>query len=70
MTIPLPPRITNADGLTRRLGVEIELAGLAPAAILELIKDQLGGEVHHETRFEYRVTGTTLGELELELDAA
>lgn len=70
MTIPLPPRTTNADGLTRRLGVEIELAGLAPVSILDAIKDQLGGEVRQETRFEYRVIGTTLGDLEIELDAA
>lgn len=66
----LPPVATSHEGAPRRLGIELEFAGLAPAEILDTITATLGGEVHRETRFEYRVTGGRAGELLLELDAA
>jgi len=52
------------------VGIEIEFAGLAPAAILETVTDTVGGAAHRETRLEYRVSGTRIGDLILELDAA
>lgn len=66
----LPPRTTNQEGEPRRVGVEIEFSGLAPSAILDAVTGALGGEVHRETRFEYRIHDTSAGDLILELDAA
>lgn len=66
----LPPTTTNYQGRPRRVGVELEFAGLAPSKILDVITAQLGGEVHCETRFEYKITGGAAGDLVLELDAA
>lgn len=65
----LPPRVNNPEGRPRRVGVELEFAGLAPQAILRVITDTLGGRVRRETRFEYRVTRGSAGDLLLELDA-
>lgn len=65
----LPPTITNYEGQPRRVGVELEFAGLAPQQILDTITGLLGGRVHRDTRFEYRVTGSRLGDLIVELDA-
>lgn len=66
----LPPRTRNYENRPRRIGIEIEFAGLAPTEMLATITDVLGGETHCETRFEYRINGSDLGELVLELDAA
>lgn len=66
----LPPTTTNHEGRPRRIGVEIEFAGLTPPVILDTITGELGGAVHRDTRFEYRITGGAAGELILELDAA
>lgn len=66
----LPPTITNHEGRPRRIGVELEFSGLTPSVILDTVTDVLGGEVHRETRFEYRVAGGAAGDLILELDAA
>jgi len=37
--------------------------------MLQVMEAELGGTVQRETRFEYRLSGTPLGELVLELDA-
>ncbi len=66
----LPPTTRNYQGRPRRVGVELEFAGLAPDEILDVITAQLGGEVHCETRFEFKVTGSGAGDLIVELDAA
>jgi len=66
----LPPKTTNEQGRPRRIGIELEFAGLTPPDILDTITRVLGGEAHCETRFEYRVTGGRAGDLVLELDAA
>lgn len=66
----LPPKTVNHEGLPRRIGVEIEFAGLAPRTILNVVTSVLGGSVHRETRFEYLVSGGIAGDIRLELDAA
>ena len=47
----LPPRTTNYEGTPRKIGVELEFAGLAPPVMLGVITGVLGGKVHRETRF-------------------
>lgn len=66
----LPPSLTNRRGSPRRVGVELEFAGLAPSEILDVIAAVLGGKAKRKTRFEFRITDSALGELALELDAA
>lgn len=65
----LPPKTTNYEGLPRNIGLELEFAGLTPLETLDIVAGVYGGEVHRETRFEYRIAGSALGELILELDA-
>jgi len=65
----LPAITTNHAGQPRRVGVELEFAGLTPPVMLDVVTSVLGGEVHRETRFEYRVSDGALGEVILELDA-
>lgn len=66
----LPPTTTSYEGLPRRVGVELEFAGLTAVEILDTVTARLGGEAHRETRFEYRITGGAMGDLIVELDAA
>lgn len=65
----LPPVTTNSEGSPRRIGIEIEFAGLAPAEILAAVTGQIGGDVYRRTRFEYEIRDSALGDLVLELDA-
>lgn len=66
----LPQRTTTADGAERRIGIEIELAGLTPDIMSSVIRELYKGKVEENTRFEYRITDTTLGDFILELDSA
>jgi len=66
----LPPVTENQAGTPRRIGIELEFAGLAPSAVLDAMQETLGGESKRITRFEYRVTGGELGDFVLELDAS
>lgn len=67
---PLPPRTHTAAGSARRVGVELEFAGLAIERIAELVVAELGGKTRAITPYEQRVEGTALGDIDLELDAA
>ncbi|HSH42595.1 MAG TPA: amidoligase family protein [Arenicellales bacterium] len=69
MTNLLPAITTNQAGQPRRVGVELEFAGLTPTVILDVITAVLGGNVHRDTRFEYSISDGALGEIVLELDA-
>jgi len=67
---PLPPRPRRGDGAWRRVGVELELAGLRPWTIAEVTREALGGSVEPHTAVHLRVLGTVLGDLDIELDFA
>ena len=64
----LPPTVDRADGGPRRVGVEFEFGGLRPEEILACITATVGGTVERETHVRYRIGGTEVGDLELELD--
>lgn len=64
------PRPDTADGKPRLVGVELEFGGLAADAAADVLHDQLGGSVEPAEPDRYTVTGTPLGDFEVELDTA
>lgn len=65
----LPEYAYKKDGNMRRVGVEIELAGLAPIIMIDIIKKRFGGQHRVENPFVYSLEGTSLGDFQIELDA-
>ncbi|GLP96281.1 amidoligase family protein [Paraferrimonas sedimenticola] len=53
----------------RRIGVELEFAGLGPDVIARVIKRLYGGIIKPQTAFEYQVTDTSFGHFRIELDS-
>lgn len=66
----LPEHNLTADGEERRVGVEIELAGLEPEQMVESVISVFGGEAKRVTSYEYRVENTKVGDFNVELDAS
>ena len=66
----LPERLQTPKDETRRVGVEIELAGLRPEEILEVLQEHFDGEIQEHTLFEYTLKDSQLGDFTIELDAA
>ena len=64
----LPQRLHNASGQVRRLGIELEFAGLELEQIAELVIRLYGGRHERISRFEHRVTGTRWGDFVIEID--
>jgi hypothetical protein len=65
---PLPPQTKTAGGKPRRLGVELEFAGLSIERIGELVVEELGGHCSVISPYEREVVDTALGDIGLELD--
>lgn len=63
------PRPRTADGRTRRVGVEIEFVGLDAAASAGSLAEAFGGRAEREDAHAWRVVGTRLGDLSIELDS-
>lgn len=68
MTPLPPPEPRNPDGETRRVGVEIEFAGLPPRDTAELVRELFGGELVVISAHRLKVQGTRWGEFVIELD--
>ncbi len=68
MTLQAPPKRTNSDGKTRRVGVEIEFAGLPPHDTAELVRELFGGELNVVSPHRLLVEATRWGEFGIELD--
>ncbi|WP_376695770.1 amidoligase family protein [Wenzhouxiangella sp. EGI_FJ10305] len=64
-----PPRSDNPDGSTRRVGIEIEMAGLRPEQVAEAVTDCIGGSVEVDSAFLTRIRDTEFGDFQVELDA-
>jgi hypothetical protein len=64
-----PPHLNNAEGEPRRVGVELEMAGIRPQPVAEAIVDTVGGRIDIENAFITRVRDTSLGDFRVELDA-
>lgn len=64
-----PPRTANAAGQPRKVGVEIEFAGLTAAEAAVIIQRVLGGTIEESSQHSHRILGTALGTIKVELDA-
>ncbi|SDK95167.1 Putative amidoligase enzyme [Franzmannia pantelleriensis] len=69
MDVRPPPTPKNAEGKTRRVGVEIEFAGITPANAAQLVCELFGGQVVVVSPHRLKVEGTRWGEFGIELDA-
>ncbi len=67
--LPAPPRTLTGDDNERRVGFEIEFAGVEPQYVVALIESAYGGASERLTEFEYVVRDTRLGDFRFELDA-
>lgn len=52
----------------RKIGVEIEFAGLAPDAAAKVVADCLGGQLDQGDLYFWTVTDTSIGDVDVELD--
>ncbi|QOR38143.1 amidoligase family protein [Billgrantia diversa] len=63
-----PPEHLNVQGRTRRVGVEIEFAGLPPQQTGELVRNLFGGKLKLVSPHRLRVEATRWGDFVIELD--
>lgn len=68
MTLQAPPSGVNSDGKTRRVGVEIEFAGIPPRDTADLVHDLFGGKLNVVSPHRLQVENTRWGEFGIELD--
>lgn len=69
-SLTLPPVLTTASGAARRIGVEIEFAGLDAAATAAIVHDLFGGTITCTNPHFATVTSTRFGDFEIELDSS
>lgn len=62
--------LTNAQGEPRRLGVELELAGLDLGGLTGLLQAEVGGWIEKRSEYEAVVHDSSLGRIKIEFDAA
>ncbi len=65
----LPPQVHNQEGAVRRVGVEIELAGVTPLEMASCLESLYGGELNKSSATEIYIEGTSLGKFVIELDS-
>lgn len=68
MTPLPPPEPRNPAGETRRVGVEIEFAGLPPLATAELVRELFGGAMVTVSAHRFKIADTRWGDFVVELD--
>lgn len=66
---PLPVPET-AKGKPRRVGVEVEFAGLDESEVARVLSEVLGGEIERSGPYHYSLCGTEIGDMTVELDTA
>ncbi|MGK7754213.1 MULTISPECIES: amidoligase family protein [unclassified Roseovarius] len=66
---PLPVE-TNPRGELRRVGIEVEFSGLCERKAASILQDLLGGTLEDTDSHLLIVRGSTLGDLEIELDTS
>jgi len=64
----LPPRQANADGVERRIGVELEFAAVTARDGARLVQTLFGGTIREEDPHRFHVLDTALGKFTCELD--
>ncbi len=66
--LPSPPRPLNAQGLARRVGVELEFGELDPQPAAQLIANRFGGTQVEIDPHRFAVRGARIGDFSIELD--
>ncbi|HKK45567.1 MAG TPA: amidoligase family protein [Balneolaceae bacterium] len=69
MSYSLPPIVINAKGEPRKVGFELEFAGIEIEKAAQIIQDLYGGSLQKEHRYHYKIVDTKLGDFRVELDA-
>jgi hypothetical protein len=67
--VRLPKQRTNADNAVRKVGYELEFAGLGIREACDVVQATLGGTVHEVNRFAYIVKDSEVGTINIEYDA-
>jgi hypothetical protein len=65
----LPPLTSTADGRVRKVGVEVEFAGLSVQEATDLVRSLYGGVPEEKTRFTTELAGSSLGDFRIEIDS-
>ena len=65
----LPGATRTEQDKERRVGVELEFAGLQPEQIIQCVQAELGGKVERHSSFDFTIHDTALGKFVIELDA-
>lgn len=63
-----PPVGRNAQGLVRRVGVEVEFQGISARAAAQALAVELGGTCWQEDPHAFHILDTSIGHLAVELD--
>jgi len=66
----LPPEPLNESGEERKIGIELELAGLELDDITVIVSSVLGGNVKKLSAYEARVEDSSVGDVRVEFDAS
>ena len=69
MSFAMPPRERTAEGSLRRVGFELEFAGLEPGRTADIVATVTGGRAVAGGPFGFRVENTAHGDWQVELDA-
>lgn len=69
MDVQYPNVLHNTGGEERRVGFELEYAGLELTTTAQIIRDLFGGVIEEKNRYEFLINGTELGDFRVELDA-
>jgi hypothetical protein len=69
LTYRTPPRELNEAGQLRRVGVEIEFAGVPVERAVQIVIDLYGGTDDAKSRFEHCIRGTKFGDFRVEIDS-
>ncbi|WP_027366972.1 amidoligase family protein [Desulfocurvibacter africanus] len=70
MPFAMPPRTHTHEGRERRVGVELEFAGLGFPEIIAAVREVYGGTAKSENRFLHKIEGTSHGTFGVELDSS
>lgn len=69
MAYKLPQIVDTKSGKARRVGLELEFAGIEIEKSAEIIQSLYGGSLKKENRYHYEILNTELGSFRVELDA-
>src|SRR5690606_16458011 len=65
----MPPHLHGETGSIRRVGVEIEFAGLEIEEAIGIVCELFGGHPVSKNRFEHTIEGTRFGDFRVEVDS-